>query len=62
MSVIQKIRDKYARWAVIAIGISLVGFLLMDAFAGRTGLFSESGPGKTLGKVNISMRPIPSAW
>ena len=53
MSVIQKIRDKYARWAVIAIAISLVGFLLMDAFgSGRTGLFGNSGPGNTLGKVN----------
>jgi peptidyl-prolyl cis-trans isomerase D len=51
MSVIQKIRDKYARWAVIAIGLALLGFILMDAFAGRTGLFSGQ-PGNTLGKVN----------
>jgi peptidyl-prolyl cis-trans isomerase D len=51
MSVIQKIRDKYARWAVIAIAVSLLGFILMDAFAGRTGLFSNS-QSNTLGKVN----------
>lgn len=51
MSVIQKIRDKYARWAVIAIGLSLLGFILMDAFAGRTGLLN-SGPGTTVGKVD----------
>ena len=52
MSLIQDIRDKYARWAVIAIGLSLLGFIMMDAFAGRTGMFSDSGPGTTLGKVN----------
>ena len=51
MSVIQKIRDKYARWAVIAIALSLLGFILMDAFAGRTGLFS-GGNSNTIGKVN----------
>jgi peptidyl-prolyl cis-trans isomerase D len=51
MSVIQKIRDKYARWAVIAIAVSLLGFILMDAFAGRTGLFSNR-QSNTLGKVN----------
>jgi len=51
MSVIQKIRDKYARWAVIAIAVSLLGFILMDAFAGKTGMFSNS-QSNTLGKVN----------
>lgn len=51
MSVIQKIRDKYARWAVIAIAVSLLGFILMDAFAGRTGLFSNKQT-NTIGKVN----------
>lgn len=51
MSVIQKIRDKYARIAVIAIAVSLLGFILMDAFAGKTGLFSNS-QSTTLGKVN----------
>jgi peptidyl-prolyl cis-trans isomerase D len=51
MSVIQKIRDKYARWAVIAIAVSLLGFIMMDAFAGRTGLFSNKQT-NTIGKVN----------
>ncbi len=49
MSVIQNIRDKYARWAVVAIAISLLGFILMDAFGNRTSLGSQS---TTLGKVN----------
>ena len=53
MSVIQKIRDKYARWAVVAIALSLLGFILMDAFAGRTGMFSNR-PSNTLAKVNGS--------
>ncbi|HEX2607806.1 MAG TPA: peptidylprolyl isomerase [Flavisolibacter sp.] len=51
MSVIQKIRDKYARWAVIAIAVSLLGFILMDAFAGRTGMFG-SGRNNAVGKIN----------
>ena len=51
MSVIQKIRDKYARWAVIAIALSLIGFILMDAFTGRGGLFNSRG-NNTLGKIS----------
>lgn len=51
MSVIQKIRDKYARWAVIAIAISLIGFIMMDAFTGKGSLFNNRGS-NTLGKVN----------
>src|SRR6476620_7214468 len=51
MSVIQNIRDKYARWAVIAIALSLLGFIMMDAFAGRTGLFSGGGS-NSVGKIN----------
>jgi peptidyl-prolyl cis-trans isomerase D len=50
MSVIQKIRDKYARWAVIAIALALLGFILMDAFASRSSLFG--GAGTTIGSVN----------
>jgi peptidyl-prolyl cis-trans isomerase D len=50
MSVIQKIRDKYARIAVIAIGLALLGFILMDAFAGRGSLLG--GNDSTLGKIN----------
>lgn len=51
MSVIQKIRDKYARWAVVAIALALLGFILMDAFSSRSGLLG-GGPGNTIGKVN----------
>jgi peptidyl-prolyl cis-trans isomerase D len=51
MSVIQKIRDKYARWAVIAIALSLIGFILMDAFSNRGGLFSNRGS-NVIGKVS----------
>jgi peptidyl-prolyl cis-trans isomerase D len=52
MSVIQNIRDKYARWAVVAIALSLLGFILMDALAGpgAGGLFS--GNSTTIGKIN----------
>lgn len=50
MSVIQQIRDKYARWAVVAIALSLLGFILMDAFAGRTSVFG--GNNTTLGAIN----------
>jgi peptidyl-prolyl cis-trans isomerase D len=50
MSITQQIRDKYARWAVIAIAVSLLGFILMDAFAGRTSIFG--GNSTTVGKIN----------
>ena len=50
MSVIQKIRDKYARWAVVAIALSLLGFIMMDAFASRTSLLG--GNSTTLGRIN----------
>jgi peptidyl-prolyl cis-trans isomerase D len=49
MSVIQSIRDKYARWAVVAIALALLGFILMDAFAGGN-VFG--GNSTTLGKIN----------
>jgi peptidyl-prolyl cis-trans isomerase D len=51
MSVIQKIRDKYARVAVIAIALALLGFIAMDAFTGRSNVFG-SGSSNTLGSVN----------
>lgn len=51
MSVIQNIRDKYARIAVIAIALALTGFILMDAFTGKSRLFS-GGNSTTLGVVN----------
>lgn len=50
MSVIQQIRDKYARIAVIAIALALLGFILMDAFAGRGRMFG--GRETTMGKIN----------
>lgn len=50
MSVIQQIRDKYARWAVVAIALSLLGFILMDAFAGRTSVMGSNST--TLGVIN----------
>jgi peptidyl-prolyl cis-trans isomerase D len=50
MSVIQKIRDKYARIAVIAIATALIGFLLMDALVGKSKLFG-GGSSNTIGRV-----------
>ncbi|GAB4093355.1 SurA N-terminal domain-containing protein [Flaviaesturariibacter terrae] len=50
MSVIQNIRDKYARVMVILIAVSLIGFILMDAFSSRSSLFS--GNSTTVGKIN----------
>jgi peptidyl-prolyl cis-trans isomerase D len=51
MSVIQNIRDKYARIAVIAIALALLGFILMDALTGRSSFF-RGGSSTTLGRVN----------
>jgi peptidyl-prolyl cis-trans isomerase D len=50
MSVIQNIRDRYARWAVVAIAISLLGFILMDAFSGRSSFGEDSST--TIGNIN----------
>ncbi len=52
MSIIQNIRDKYARWAVVAIAISLLGFILMDAMSNRTGGLFSDGRGKNIGSIN----------
>lgn len=51
MSVIQNIRDKYARVSVIMIALALLGFIAMDAFTGRSNLFG-GGQSKTIGSVN----------
>lgn len=51
MSVIQRIRDKYARFAVIAIAVALLGFILMDALTGKSSFF-RGGAAKTLGRIN----------
>ncbi|HEX6849682.1 MAG TPA: peptidylprolyl isomerase [Chitinophagaceae bacterium] len=50
MSVIQSIREKYAKWAVVAIALALLGFILTDYFQAQ----NRMGPGNstTLGSVN----------
>lgn len=48
MSVIQKIRDKYAVWIIVLICLAIVSFLLQDVFFGRTGM----GQSNVVGKVN----------
>jgi peptidyl-prolyl cis-trans isomerase D len=50
MSVIQSIREKYAKWAVVAIALALLGFILTDYFTAQ----NRMGPGNstTLGSVN----------
>jgi len=52
MSIIQSIRDK-AAWLVFGvIALSLLGFLLMDAFVGRGGRGLLSGNKTTIGSIN----------
>jgi peptidyl-prolyl cis-trans isomerase D len=51
MSVIQSIRDRYAKWAVVAIALALLGFILMDAFSGR-GSFFQGNRSTTIGMIN----------
>lgn len=54
MSIIQSIRDK-AAWLVFGvIALSLLGFLLMDAFVGRGGRGMFSGNKTTIGSINGS--------
>lgn len=50
MSVIQKIREKYAALSIAVIALSLIGFILMDALSSRSNLFA--GDNSVLGKVN----------
>jgi len=50
MSVIQTIRDKGGLISAILIAIALLGFILMDAFTGRSNIFG--GSSTTLGTVN----------
>src|SRR5690348_5650336 len=42
MSVIQTIRDKYATLMVVAVCVSLLAFLLMDALVGPKSFFHQS--------------------
>jgi peptidyl-prolyl cis-trans isomerase D len=50
MSVIQQIRDKYAAVVIAVIALSLIGFILMDAFVGRGRGASDANG--SVGKVN----------
>jgi len=52
MSIIQRIRDKAAWFLFIAIGVSLLGFLVQDAFVGKTGRGLFGGNTNTVGSVN----------
>ena len=49
MSIIQRIRDKAAWFVFGAIALSLIAFILQDAFSRQSRLFSD---GSTIGKVN----------
>lgn len=49
MSVIQKIRDKYAIVIVVLICLAIVSFLLQDVFFGKSSMFSQS---TSVGEVN----------
>ncbi|ATL46635.1 hypothetical protein COR50_05245 [Chitinophaga caeni] len=49
MSLIQKIRDKYATMTVVVICLAIVGFLLQDAFFGKGSLMGSS---TSVGEVN----------
>jgi len=51
MSIIQDIRDKYAKVAVVAIALALIGFILTDYFSGRGG-GATGGGSKSLGSIN----------
>ncbi len=52
MSVIQKIRDKYARVAVIAIAVALTGFILTDYISGKSRNLFSGSDSNTVGRVN----------
>jgi peptidyl-prolyl cis-trans isomerase D len=51
MSIIQDIRDKYARISVIAIALALVGFILTDYFQGKD-RSQGGGRSNSIGSVN----------
>jgi len=52
MSIIQTIRDKAAWIVFILIGVSLLGFLVQDAFVGKTGKGLFGGDNTTVGEIN----------
>jgi peptidyl-prolyl cis-trans isomerase D len=51
MSIIQDIRDKYAKVTVVLIALALLGFVLTDYFQSR-GRYGGGGGANTLGSVN----------
>ena len=51
MSVIQSIREKYAKWAVVAIALALLGFILTDYFTAKNRMFG-GGNSTIVGSVN----------
>src|SRR5882757_4264275 len=52
MSIIQRIRDRAAWVLFIAIAVALIGFLVQDAFVGKTGRGLFGGNTTTVGVVN----------
>lgn len=50
MSIIQKIREKYAALSIAVIALSLIGFILMDALSSRSRLFE--GNKNSVGEIN----------
>lgn len=50
MSVIQKIRDKYAAVSIIIIAISLIAFILMDALNSKSSWFNDQS--NVIGEIN----------
>src|SRR5690349_6609279 len=51
MSIIQDIRDKYAKVAVVAIALALIGFILTDYFSQRSRA-GRGGRSNSVGSVN----------
>src|SRR5687767_5739202 len=51
MSIIQSIRDRGALISAIIIALALLGFILMDAFTGKSNFF-QGGNSTTLGVIN----------
>lgn len=56
MSVIQKIRDKYAMVMILAICISLVAFLFMDALVGPRSFFHNSNDVAEINGVGVDVK------
>ena len=54
MSIIQQIREKAGWFVFILIGLSLLGFLLMDAFVGKSGRGLFGGNSSSIGSINGS--------